>query len=65
MYLQMLLCFVITSKTYSGKSLGCGEVNLNLILGKAVAARSSRSAKRAPVLLLRLYVSLNPLVFLC
>ena len=48
MYLQMLLYFFITSKTYSGKSLGCGDVNLNLMLGKAIADCYNKSANLAP-----------------
>lgn len=58
--LQILGYLAIVSSNSSGKSLGWGEVNLNLMLGNVMAAFSKRSANLAPGCDLVLKVSPNP-----
>ena len=53
----------ITSKRGSGKSLGCGDVNLNLISGAASDTMSIKSANRGPAPPLSLNISLKPAEF--
>lgn len=48
MFLQILGYVFIVSKTESGKSLGCGEVNRILISGNSLAKASSKSANLGP-----------------
>ena len=53
----------ITSNSGSGKSLGCGDVNLNLISGAASDTISIKSANLAPEPPLSLNISLKPAEF--
>lgn len=48
-FLAILGYYLITFKTGSGKSLGWGEVNLNLTSGAALATSSRRWENLAPL----------------
>ena len=63
MYLQMLWYLAMLFNISSGKSLGWGDVNLNLRSGKAFADISSNYPNLTPGLFLSLNVSLNPYEF--
>ena len=65
MYLQMFGHLAMFYSISSGKSLGCGEVNLNLKSGKALAEIYNNSPNLTPGLFLSLNVSLNPSEFWC
>jgi hypothetical protein len=65
MYLHTLWYVAIFYITSSGKSLGCGEVNLNLISGNALAEIPSNYPNLTPGLFLSLNISVKPSEFWC
>ena len=58
--LQMFLRSAMSCSTASGKSLGCGDVNLILMFGAAADTASNRSTNLAPPPPLSLYVLEKP-----
>jgi hypothetical protein len=62
--LQILLLSFIKSINSSGKSFGCGEVNLNLTSGAIIDNLCIKSVNLKPSPSLDLYNSLNPGEFL-